>query len=130
MVDDDGDPGLLERILANLVENALRYTAPGQAIRVTAGSVKDRVVLRVIDHGPGVPSAKLDSIFQAFQRLGDVPAGHGVGLGLAVSRGFAEANGGTLEAEETPGGGLTMILTLPVQPGQGSAAPAEQEQQA
>ena len=126
----DGDPGLLERILANLVENALRYTAPGQAIRVTAGSVKDRVVLRVIDHGPGVPSAKLDSIFQAFQRLGDVPAGHGVGLGLAVSRGFAEANGGTLEAEETPGGGLTMILTLPVQPGQGSAAPAEQEQQA
>ena len=81
-------------------------------MRITAGTIKDKVVLRVVDRGPGVPSHSLESIFSAFQRLGDVPAGQGVGLGLAVSRGFAQANGGTLEAEETPGGGLTMVLTL------------------
>ena len=107
-----GDAGLIERIIANLVENALRYTPPDQPVRITAGTIKDKVVLRVVDKGPGVPSHNLESIFSAFQRLGDVPAGQGVGLGLAVSRGFAQANGGTLEAEETPGGGLTMVLTL------------------
>ena len=107
-----GDAGLIERIIANLVENALRYSPPDQPVRVTAGTIKDRVVLRVVDRGPGVHSDSLESIFSAFQRLGDVPAGQGVGLGLAVSRGFAKANGGTLEAEETPGGGLTMVLTL------------------
>ena len=107
-----GDAGLIERIIANLVENALRYTPPDQPVRITAGTIKDKVVLRVVDKGPGVPTHNLESIFSAFQRLGDVPAGQGVGLGLAVSRGFAQANGGTLEAEETPGGGLTMVLTL------------------
>jgi two-component system sensor histidine kinase KdpD len=107
-----GDAGLIERIIANLVENALRYSPDDQPVRVTAGTIKDRVVLRVVDKGPGVHSDNLESIFSAFQRLGDVPAGQGVGLGLAVSRGFAKANGGTLEAEETPGGGLTMVLTL------------------
>ena len=107
-----GDAGLIERIIANLVENALRYSPPDQPVRITAGTIKDKVVLRVVDKGPGVPSDSLESIFSAFQRLGDVPAGQGVGLGLAVSRGFAQANGGTLEAEETPGGGLTMVLTL------------------
>jgi two-component system sensor histidine kinase KdpD len=107
-----GDAGLIERIIANLAENALRYSPPDQPVRITAGTIKDKVVLRVVDRGPGVPSHSLESIFSAFQRLGDVPAGQGVGLGLAVSRGFAQANGGTLEAEETPGGGLTMVLTL------------------
>ena len=107
-----GDAGLIERIIANLVENALRYSPPDLPVRITAGTIKDTVVLRVVDKGVGVPSGSLESIFSAFQRLGDVPAGQGVGLGLAVSRGFAEANGGTLEAEATPGGGLTMVLTL------------------
>jgi two-component system, OmpR family, sensor histidine kinase KdpD len=107
-----GDAGLIERIIANLVENALRFAPPDTPVRITAGTIKDTVVLRVVDKGLGVPSHNLESIFSAFQRLGDVPAGQGVGLGLAVSRGFAEANGGTLEAEETPGGGLTMVLTL------------------
>ncbi len=107
-----GDAGLIERIIANLVENALRYSPPEHPVRITAGTIKDKVVLRVVDRGPGVPAQSLESIFSAFQRLGDVPAGQGVGLGLAVSRGFAQANGGTLDAEETPGGGLTMVLTL------------------
>lgn len=109
-----GDAGLIERIVANLVENAVRHAPIEHPVRVTAGTIKDTIVLRVIDHGPGVPRQRLDHIFEAFQRLGDVPAGQGVGLGLAVSRGFAEANGGTLEAEQTPGGGLTMVLTLPI----------------
>ncbi len=118
-----GDAGLIERIIANLVENALRYSPPDQPVRITAGTIKDKVVLRVVDRGPGVPSGSLESIFSAFQRLGDVPATQGVGLGLAVSRGFAQANGGTLEAEETPGGGLTMVLTLQ----RAEAGAAEQE---
>ncbi len=116
-----GDAGLIERIVANLVENALRHAGTDDPIRVTAGTIRDRVVLRVIDRGPGVPAGRIDQIFEPFQRLNDVPAGQGVGLGLAVARGFAEANGGTLEAEETPGGGLTMVLTLPVEPDQDGA---------
>jgi two-component system sensor histidine kinase KdpD len=108
------DAGLVERIIANLAENALRHCPPDASVRLTAGTIKDRVVLRVIDRGPGVPRDRLDRIFEPFQRLGDAPGGQGIGLGLAVARGFAEANDGTLEAEQTPGGGLTMILTLPV----------------
>lgn len=118
------DAGLLERIIANLTENALRHCPPGAAVRITAGTVKGRVVLRVIDRGPGVPKDRINTIFEPFQRLGDSPAGQGVGLGLAVARGFAQANDGTLEAEETPGGGLTMVLTLPVEAGDEVASPA------
>jgi two-component system sensor histidine kinase KdpD len=73
----------------------------------------ERVSLRVVDRGPGVPPDSLDRIFEPFQRLGDVPDGDGVGLGLAVARGLMDAMGGTLTAEETPGGGLTMVLDLP-----------------
>ena len=74
----------------------------------------DRVDLRVIDHGPGIPPADRERIFQPFQRLGDNPAnGTGVGLGLAVARGFVEAMGGELAVEDTPGGGSTMVFSLP-----------------
>lgn len=108
------DAGLLERAVANLVENALRYS--GSEVRVVAGALPDRIVLRVVDQGPGVPDEDKPAMFTAFQRLGDSPHGHGLGLGLAVARGFVEANGGTLEAEDTPGGGLTMVVTLPLDP--------------
>jgi two-component system sensor histidine kinase KdpD len=108
------DAGLLERSLANVVENALRHSASSQEVLVSAGQVAGAVVVRVIDRGQGVPDSQKEAIFMAFQRLGDTPEGHGVGLGLAVARGFAEANGGTLEAEDTPGGGLTMVLRLPL----------------
>jgi len=73
--------------------------------------------LRIIDHGQGVPASNVLKMFQPFQRLDDVPATTGVGLGLAVAQGFTEAMGGTLTAEETPGGGLTMLIRLPLSTG-------------
>ncbi|WP_314250726.1 sensor histidine kinase KdpD [Streptomyces sp. DSM 40907] len=107
------DRGLLERAVANIVENAVKYSPEGQPVLVAASALAERVELRVIDRGPGIPDEAKDRIFEPFQRYGDAPAGAGVGLGLAVARGFTEAIGGTLTAEDTPGGGLTMVLTLP-----------------
>ena len=102
------DAGLLERVVANLVDNALRHS---DAVMVEGSTDGARVELRVVDRGPGVPAADRARIFEPFQRRGD--SGSGVGLGLAVARGLTEAQGGTLEAEETPGGGLMMVLDLP-----------------
>jgi two-component system, OmpR family, sensor histidine kinase KdpD len=107
------DPGLLERILVNVIGNALRYSPPGRPPIITGSTLGDRVELRVIDHGPGIPAEDWDRVFQPFQRLGDHDNHTGVGLGLALSRGLTEAMDGTLTPEETPGGGLTMILSLP-----------------
>ncbi|MBX9360351.1 sensor histidine kinase KdpD [Streptomyces sp. WAC04114] len=106
------DPGLLERAVANLVENAVKYSPPGAPVLVAASALADRVEVRVVDRGPGVPDEAKERIFEPFQRHGDAPRGAGVGLGLAVARGFTEAMDGTLNAEDTPGGGLTMVLTL------------------
>ncbi|WP_433219572.1 ATP-binding protein [Dactylosporangium sp. CS-047395] len=107
------DPALLERILVNLLANALRYSPPGRPPALGASAHAGRVEIRVVDHGPGLPAADHDRVFQPFQRLGDRDNSTGVGLGLALSRGLAEAMGGTLTPEPTPGGGLTMTLTLP-----------------
>jgi two-component system, OmpR family, sensor histidine kinase KdpD len=117
------DPGLLERSVANVVENAVTYSPRGERVLLSASALGDRVELRVIDRGPGVPDAAKDGIFEPFQRHGDAPRGSGVGLGLAVARGFAEAMGGTLLAEDTPGGGLTMVLTLRAARPAGTALP-------
>ncbi|MET7353204.1 ATP-binding protein [Streptomyces mirabilis] len=106
------DPGLLERAVANLVENAVKYSPADEPVLVSASAMANRVEVRVVDRGPGVPDEAKDRIFAPFQRYGDAPRGAGVGLGLAVARGFAEAMGGTLNAEDTPGGGLTMVLTV------------------
>ena len=104
------DAGLLERVLANLIDNALRY-APN-VVRVNAGRVGDRVLINVIDEGPGIPHGTEDQIFEAFQRLGDHDNTTGVGLGMSVARGFVEAMGGTIQATDTPGGGLTVVVDL------------------
>jgi two-component system, OmpR family, sensor histidine kinase KdpD len=108
------DPALLERILVNLMSNAIRYSPADQKVLVTGSWHGDHVEIRVIDRGPGIPPEAHDRVFMPFQRLGDRDNHTGVGLGLALSRGLAEAMGGTLTPEETPGGGLTMTLTLPI----------------
>ncbi|QYC45545.1 Sensor protein KdpD [Nonomuraea coxensis DSM 45129] len=115
------DPALLERVLANLIANAVRYSPPGHKVLITAGRHGDQVEIRVVDRGPGIPPQDHERVFLPFQRLGDRDNGTGVGLGLALSRGLTEAMGGTLIPEETPGGGLTMIVSMPVHPG--AAAP-------
>ncbi|MER6271820.1 sensor histidine kinase KdpD [Streptomyces sp900105755] len=108
----EADAGLLERSVANLVENAVKYSPPDRPVLVSASAIADRVEVRIVDRGIGVPDEAKERIFEPFQRYGDAPRGAGVGLGLAVARGFAEAMGGTLNAEDTPGGGLTMVLSL------------------
>jgi two-component system, OmpR family, sensor histidine kinase KdpD len=125
------DAGLLERAVANIVDNALRHgvlavprpvdvdgdgrIGPDEpAVAVRASAFADQVELRVVDHGRGLPKGTAESpaAFEPFRRAGDVAGG--VGLGLSVAKGFVDAMGGTLRAEDTPGGGLTVIVSLPV----------------
>jgi two-component system sensor histidine kinase KdpD len=121
------DPGLLERVVANLAANALRYSPPEEAPHLTTSRLGERVEIRVIDRGPGIPQDDWDRVFLPFQRLGDTDNTTGVGLGLALSRGLTEAMGGTLEPEETPGGGLTMVISLPVALDLTAPAPGRRE---
>ncbi|WP_194905587.1 sensor histidine kinase [Catenulispora rubra] len=107
------DPVLLERAVANLIANALKHGTDHHPVTVTASTLGDTVDLRVIDRGPGIPPQDFGRIFTPFQRLGDRDNTTGIGLGLALSRGLVEAMSGTLIPEETPGGGLTMVITLP-----------------
>lgn len=106
-----GDYGLLVRVVANLLENALKHSRSSPvSVHAPIGAGE----LRIVDHGPGVPDPDKEQIFRPFQRLDDRGAGTGVGLGLAIARGLAEGMGGRIRAEDTPGGGLTMVLTLPM----------------
>ena len=111
------DPGLLERVLANLFANALAFSPAGQRPELRASRAGDGVLLEVIDYGHGVPDDLKDRMFEPFQRLdgrsSDPSVGTGVGLGLAVVKGFLDTMGGTVRAVDTPGGGLTMRVQLP-----------------
>lgn len=113
------DPGLLERVVANLVANAVRHHPPGTRVLLSGTGTADAVELRVVDHGPGIPEADRERVFSPFQRLGDRTTTGGLGLGLAIARGFTDAMGGTLNASDTPGGGLTMTVSLPLAPAPG-----------
>ncbi|QES51338.1 histidine kinase [Streptomyces venezuelae] len=107
------DPPLLERVLANLVGNAVRHSPADRPVLVTASALAGRVEVRIIDRGPGITPADRERVFEPFQRLGDRDNSAGPGLGLALARGLTEAMDGTLTPEDTPGGGLTMVLSLP-----------------
>ncbi|MEV6031098.1 DUF4118 domain-containing protein [Nonomuraea sp. NPDC052116] len=106
------DPALLERVLVNVMSNAVRYSPDGEPVVVNASWHGDNVEIRIIDRGPGIPPEAHERVFMPFQRLGDRASHTGVGLGLALSRGLTEAMGGTLVLEDTPGGGLTMTVSL------------------
>ncbi|MEV3960260.1 sensor histidine kinase KdpD [Nocardia sp. NPDC050193] len=110
------DADLLERILANLIDNALRYGAESP-VKVDATTADGRVIVRVVDHGPGLPGTDTERVFDRFQQLGDRDNTSGLGLGLSVVRGFAIAMGGGVTATDTPGGGLTVTVDLAVAPG-------------
>ncbi|SMQ75367.1 ATP-binding protein [Agreia sp. VKM Ac-1783] len=118
------DPVLLQRVLVNLLSNAVRFAPADTRVRLSASGFQGRVELRVVDTGPGIPGDRRDEVFVPFQRLGDTDNSTGLGLGLALSKGFVEGMGGTIEAEDTPGGGLTMVVSLPMAPD--SAKPSEE----
>jgi two-component system sensor histidine kinase KdpD len=116
------DAVLLQRVLVNLLDNALRHSPDGTLVRISTSGFAGRVEVRVVDRGPGVPPERRDEITVAFQRLGDTDNSTGLGLGLALSKGFTEAMGGTLTMDDTPGGGLTAVVSLPEAPAPGAGA--------
>ena len=106
------DAVLLERAVANLVSNALAWSPGDSLVKVQAGQVGKLIDLRIVDRGPGIPLDERDRIFLPFQRFGDRSTDAGVGLGLAIAKGFIEAMGARLSLDDTPGGGLTMTIRL------------------
>ncbi|MCC7075773.1 MAG: sensor histidine kinase KdpD [Acidimicrobiia bacterium] len=108
------DPTLLERAVANLISNAAKWSPADIPVHVTAGAVQQEVLVRVVDHGPGIAPADHETIFEPFRRLEGEGSDNGVGLGLAVAKGFVESVGGSIEVDDTPGGGLTVSLRFPV----------------
>ncbi|QIM17690.1 sensor histidine kinase KdpD [Leucobacter coleopterorum] len=107
------DPVLLQRVIVNLLLNAARHSPPDKRPRITTSEFDHVVEIRIVDHGPGIPPERRDDAFVPFQRLGDTDNSTGLGLGLALSKGFIEGMGGQLQPEDTPGGGLTMVIALP-----------------
>lgn len=117
------DPVLLQRVLVNVLANAVRHAPDGTRVGVATRRDSGTAQLCIIDHGTGVPPGLRDDMFTPFQRLGDIDNTTGLGLGLALSKGFTEGMGGTLRPEDTPGGGLTMVISLPVAGARAAAAP-------
>ena len=118
----DVDATLMERAIANVIANAASHTPSGSRVRIEAVARRD-VMVRVVDRGPGIAASNRGRVFEPFQRLGDGGGGAGVGLGLAVARGLTVANGGWIELDDTPGGGLSVTFHLPRRSGSDSALP-------
>ncbi len=114
------DPSLVERALANVVDNALAWSPPGRPVRIEGRADAAQVQIRVIDRGPGIAPAEREHVFLPFQRRGDRSNGPGVGLGLAVARGLLHAVSGVVAVADTPGGGTTMVVSLPRRTGPSS----------
>lgn len=110
------DPAQVERVLVNLLENALRYSPPETDVLVRVAPVREDVVVRVVDEGQGIPADELDRIFEPFQQLAGADGRRGTGLGLAIARDFAEANGGRIWAESQPGRGASFAVAFPLSP--------------
>ena len=107
------DAAQLERAFANLLENGARYSG-GHPVSVRARVTGGRLLVRVVDRGPGIPAAQRERVFEPFYRAGSASAGHrGSGLGLAIVRGFVEANGGRVSVESLPGQGTTFVVEFP-----------------
>ncbi|MBI4883056.1 MAG: DUF4118 domain-containing protein [Actinobacteria bacterium] len=113
IVDVAADPALLERVVANLVDNAIKFSPIGQCVTVRAEQQGNSVILGIVDHGPGISVGDRVKVIQPFHRLGDTGSGGGLGLGLAIADGLTVAMGGRLELRDTIGGGLTALITLP-----------------
>jgi two-component system sensor histidine kinase KdpD len=109
----DVDATQIERVLANLLENALKVSPPGRHVHVRITATRKEAIVRVVDQGPGIGEADLERVFEPFYRRPD-DTGTGAGLGLAIARGFAEANGGRVWAESRPGQGASFALALPI----------------
>jgi two-component system sensor histidine kinase KdpD len=110
------DPVQMERALVNVLENARRHSG-GHPVSVRARAVRDRLIVRIVDRGPGIPPAQLERVFEPFYRAGTPGGGHrGSGLGLSIARGFTESNAATLRVESLPGQGATFVFELPLEP--------------
>ena len=113
----NADAAQLERALANLLENARRYSG-GYPVKVRAGVIGGRLMMRIVDRGPGISPSELPRVFEPFYRGAGDGEHPGSGLGLAIARGFIEANEGRLSAESLPGQGTTFVVDLPLPPGE------------
>lgn len=121
------DSALLERAVANLVDNAVTHAPEDDTVVVTADVVAGQVHLRIVDHGPGIPLDQREAVFEPFQHRGDGVANRGNGLGLAVARGMTEASAGRLELSDTPGGGVTATIVLDVHGSPAASGPGPEE---
>jgi two-component system sensor histidine kinase KdpD len=108
------DAGQIQRVLVNLIENALRLSPPDEPVHVRVTATRKEVLIRVIDHGPGVPPAERERIFEPFHRVPGRRNDRGAGLGLAIAQGFAAANEGRLWLESREGQGASFVLALPL----------------
>jgi two-component system, OmpR family, sensor histidine kinase KdpD len=105
---------MIDQVVTNLIENAVKYTPPGTPIDVRVERIGERVRVSIADHGPGIPASKRASVFDKFSRLERQGQIQGSGLGLAVSKGLVEGHGGQIWIEETAGGGATFVFELPL----------------